>query len=97
MLVFAGMTGNKDVIFLMIVSFAEKSMLHCYRCLATEILTTDRSSESTAPDTRDTLINLVYGGEDPGSCHHPTLTKCTQDQVCTYGRFVVAGNCKYPN
>ena len=60
------------------------------------ILETDRPADSTVPALYDSLVDLNYGGVDPGPCSNPGIIKCpnTGSHICSSSRGYAEGICK---
>ena len=60
------------------------------------ILETARQTNSTAPPLHGRIVDVAFGGVDPGSCSNPEIIKCPQEgqQVCTSSSGFAEGICK---
>ena len=60
------------------------------------ILETDRPAGSTVPALYDSLVDVSYGGVDPGPCSNPGIVKCPSggQPICSSSSNFAEGICK---
>ena len=69
--------------------------MRCYSCLDLDILETTREAHSKVPEFRSSFVDLVYKGDDPGTCENAQPITCPKpSEICVTVHAILSGICE---